>query len=264
MEPIPEPHRPGAVGLCRAVDAWFAGHVFADVDDRDSRCGSPTRSLPSPARGAGARNRRRSPADPARRRGCCSGIQGNDRRALMHQARAALGDDGGSRWMIPGASSSAASPARESESYTFGSSAPTAGETGKRRGKRVHGGCRLASSFVVMDCRGRRLGVNPSRSAPERQRTWAGRDPKEPLREGEVVQVVDEYGDSATSSPQIYETGTQRLLHRCAVPPGEPNCGAIVVLALSAEVGGIAWEQACGGGGTVLVHTGSLGGKLRG
>lgn len=70
------------------------------------------------------------------------------------------------------------------------------------------------------------------------------------LRDGEVLQVVDQFGVSATFVATDLETGAQRLIHRCVVPSGEPRCGYIDEFALSAEGGWIAWEQGCGGGGT--------------
>jgi hypothetical protein len=86
------------------------------------------------------------------------------------------------------------------------------------------------------------------RSAPED--LDVGRKGLRILREGEVLQVVDQFGDSATFVATDLETGTQRLLHRCAVPSGDRNCGFIDEFGLSAEGGWIAWEQGCTGGGT--------------
>ena len=65
------------------------------------------------------------------------------------------------------------------------------------------------------------------------------------LREGEVLQVVDENGPMATLVATDPATGQQRILHGCS-----GRCGWINEFALSAEGGWIAWEQACGGGGT--------------
>jgi hypothetical protein len=64
------------------------------------------------------------------------------------------------------------------------------------------------------------------------------------LREGEVLQVEDRNGPTATLVATDLETGTQRFLHRCA------DCGYIQEFALSAEGGWFAWEQGCAGGGT--------------
>ena len=86
------------------------------------------------------------------------------------------------------------------------------------------------------------------RSAPE-DKDVGGKGPRI-LRDGEVLQVVDQFGDSATFVATDLETGTQRLLHRCAVPSGDPDCGYIEEFGLSAEGGWIAWEQGCTGGGT--------------
>lgn len=77
-----------------------------------------------------------------------------------------------------------------------------------------------------------------------------GRKGPQILRDAEVLQVENQFGDSATFVATDLETGTQRFLHRCAVPSGDPNCGYIDEFALSAEGGWIAWEQGCTGGGT--------------
>jgi dipeptidyl aminopeptidase/acylaminoacyl peptidase len=77
-----------------------------------------------------------------------------------------------------------------------------------------------------------------------------GRKGPQILRNGEVLQVEDQFGDTATLVATDLETGTQRLLHRCVVPSGDHNCGYIQQFALSAQGGWIAWEQACTGGGT--------------
>ena len=92
------------------------------------------------------------------------------------------------------------------------------------------------------------VGSTILRSAP--QDKDVGTKGPQILRDGEVLQVVDQFGDSATFVATDLATGTQRLLHRCAVPSGDPNCGFIDEFALSAEGGWIAWEQGCTGGGT--------------
>jgi dipeptidyl aminopeptidase/acylaminoacyl peptidase len=63
------------------------------------------------------------------------------------------------------------------------------------------------------------------------------------LREGAVLQVVDENGPMATLVATDPATGHQRNLHACS-----GRCGYIPESALSAERGWVAWEQACGGG----------------
>ncbi len=86
------------------------------------------------------------------------------------------------------------------------------------------------------------------RSAPENKDV--GRNAPGILRDGEVLQVVDQFGDSATFVATDLGTGSQRLIHGCVVASGDPDCGYIDEFALSAEGGWIAWEQGCTGGGT--------------
>jgi hypothetical protein len=79
------------------------------------------------------------------------------------------------------------------------------------------------------------------RSAPEDKDV--GRKGPQILREGEVLQVVDEFGawSLVATDPT---TGHQRILQGCL-----GDCrGAIVEFALSAHGGWIGWEQICGGG----------------
>jgi WD40-like Beta Propeller Repeat len=85
------------------------------------------------------------------------------------------------------------------------------------------------------------------RSAPEDKDV--GRNGPRILREGEVLQDVDKWGNQATFVATDLESGAQRLIGRCVIPPGEPDCGFIPEFGLSAEGGWIAWEQACTGGG---------------
>ena len=63
------------------------------------------------------------------------------------------------------------------------------------------------------------------RSAPE-DKDVGGNGPQL-LRDGEVLQVVDEYGDSATFVATDLESGAQRLIHRCVIPSGDTACGYI-------------------------------------
>jgi Tol biopolymer transport system component len=59
------------------------------------------------------------------------------------------------------------------------------------------------------------------------------------LRQGEVLQVVDENSDSASLVATDPATGRQRILHGCT------ECGWINDFALSTEGGWVAWEQMC-------------------
>lgn len=59
------------------------------------------------------------------------------------------------------------------------------------------------------------------------------------LREGEVLQVVDENSSSASLVATDPVTGRQRILHGCT------ECGWIKEFALSIERGWVAWEQMC-------------------
>jgi WD40 repeat protein len=120
----------------------------------------------------------------------------------------------------------------------------------KRARKRFAAGIVGLAIAIVMAV----VGSAILRSAPEDKDV--GTKAPRILREGEVLQVVDEYGASATFVATDLETGTQRLVHRCAVPSGDPYCGFIPEFALSAEGGWLAWEQACGGGGTVPCTSG--------
>ena len=59
------------------------------------------------------------------------------------------------------------------------------------------------------------------------------------LREGEVLQVVDENSPSASLVATDAATGGQRILHRCT------ECGWINDFALSTDGRWVAWEQMC-------------------
>ena len=79
------------------------------------------------------------------------------------------------------------------------------------------------------------------RSAPED--LDVGRKGPQILRNGEVLQVVDENGPMATLVATDPATGDQRILRRCG-----GHCGGITEFALSTGGTWIAWEERCGGG----------------
>ena len=100
-------YRRAAVGLRRAVAIGPPRDVFAEVDDRDSRCrGSARCPLASARRWCSPRRS----AIRARRRGGCSASR-QRRYGPSRIRRARPSQRWRNRWMTPGASSSAASPA---------------------------------------------------------------------------------------------------------------------------------------------------------
>jgi hypothetical protein len=63
------------------------------------------------------------------------------------------------------------------------------------------------------------------------------------LRDGEVLQIVDPFGPTATLVGTDPATGHQRTLHGCS-----GRCGWIQEFALSTDRGWIAWEESCADG----------------
>ena len=87
------------------------------------------------------------------------------------------------------------------------------------------------------------------RSAPEKSPAATRGTPV--LREGEVLQVVDPFGPTATLVATDPATGHQRTLRGCS-----GRCGWIQEFAPSTDGGWIAWEESCGSAGCVTTEGG--------
>jgi Tol biopolymer transport system component len=124
----------------------------------------------------------------------------------------------------------------ESESYTL--------ETFYRRRDRKRTRQRLTAGVVgiAIAILIAAAGSAILRSAPENPPAGTSRTPI--LREGEVLQVVDPFGPTATLVATDPATGHQRILQGCSGP-----CGWIQEFALSPDRDWIAWEESCSGAG---------------
>jgi hypothetical protein len=131
----------------------------------------------------------------------------------------------------------------ESESYTL--------ESFYRRRDRKRTRQRLAAGVVGLAIA---IGIAVAgsailRSAPEK--SPAGTRGTPVLREGEVLQVVDPFGPTATLVATDPATGHQRTLRGCS-----GRCGWIQEFAPSTDGGWIAWEESCGSAGCVTTEGG--------